>query len=145
MKPRYILILAFASLVSCTKLDQKLQDSFTVPGGSNAGVDALLTGAYNSMNGLMHGQERIFSLQETTTDEALIPVRGGDWDDNGVWRVLHAHTWTTIHTQFKNTFNELGALESAAMVWRLGDESGLGYRLFTASFPASPVAENAAR
>lgn len=67
------------------------------------------------MNGLMHSQDMMFSLQETTTDEALIPVRGGDWDDNGVWRVLHAHTWTTIHSQFKAVFNALGQLESAAL------------------------------
>jgi hypothetical protein len=53
-------------------------------------------------------------LQETTSDEALIPVRGGDWDDNGVWRVLHAHTWTTIHSQFKTVYNGLGQLSSAA-------------------------------
>jgi hypothetical protein len=99
--------------MGCTKLDQKLQDSLTTT--RTADVTSLLNAAYNSMNGLMHAQDMLFSLQETTTDEALIPTRGGDWDDNGVWRVLHAHSWNTIHAQFKAVYNALGQLESGAI------------------------------
>ncbi|RYZ36643.1 MAG: RagB/SusD family nutrient uptake outer membrane protein [Sphingobacteriales bacterium] len=66
------------------------------------------------MTDVMHNQERIFNLQETTTDEALVPTRGGDWDDGGVFRVLHAHTWTPIHVHFKGTFNQLGGMQHAA-------------------------------
>jgi hypothetical protein len=115
MKLKYISTLGLVLAMGCTKLDQDLEDSFSTASTGSSDVAALLTGAYNSMNGLLHSQDLMFSLQETTTDEALIPVRGGDWDDNGVWRVLHAHTWTTIHTQFKNVFNGLGQLESAAL------------------------------
>ncbi len=117
MKINKKLIIGFVliSAASCTKLDQKLQDSFTSsPNSGSTDVNALLNGAYNSMNGLLHSQDQLFSLEETTTDEALIPVRGGDWDDNGVWRVLHEHTWTNIHTQMSSVFNGLGALESSA-------------------------------
>lgn len=115
MKISYISIIALGLVVGCTKLEQKLNDSLSVgPSAGSVDVGSLLTSAYNSMNGLMHAQDLLFSLQETTTDEALIPVRGGDWDDNGVWRVLHAHTWTPIHTQFKSVFNALGGLQSAA-------------------------------
>ena len=103
--------------LGCTKLEQKLNDSIsTDPSiGGNTDAGLLLNSTYNSMNGLLHSQDLMFSLQETTTDEALVPTRGGDWDDNGVWRVLHAHTWTTIHAQFKNVFNGLGGLESNAL------------------------------
>ncbi len=115
MRTKYILTLGLVFLLGCTKLEQNLNDSLTTPGASgNSDVAALLTGAYNSMNGLLHAQDQLFSLQETTSDEALIPVRGGDWDDNGVWRVLHAHTWTTIHSQFKSVYNGLGQLSTAA-------------------------------
>jgi len=115
MRTKYILTLGLVFLLGCTKLEQNLNDSLTTPGASgNSDVAALLTGAYNSMNGLLHAQDQLFSLQETTSDEALIPVRGGDWDDNGVWRVLHAHTWTTIHNQFKSVYNGLGQLSTAA-------------------------------
>jgi starch-binding outer membrane protein, SusD/RagB family len=116
LRYKYIFTAGLALSLGCTKLDQNLSDSFNTPGGTgNSDVAALLTGAYNSMNGLMHAQDQLFSLQETTTDEALIPVRGGDWDDNGVWRVLHAHQWTTIHTQIKSVYNGLGQLESGAI------------------------------
>ena len=118
MKRIYLLtyILLLASF-GCTKLEQKLNDSISTDPSAGGGADAglLLNSTYNSMNGLLHSQDLMFSLQETTTDEALIPTRGGDWDDNGVWRVLHAHTWTTIHEQFKNVFNALGGLESNAL------------------------------
>lgn len=115
MKIKHISIIAIGLLAGCTKLDQKLNDSFAVGAGSGvADVNALLTSAYNAMNNLVHNQERLFNLGEVTTDEALVPTRGGDWDDNGVFRVLHAHTWTPIHVGFKGTFNELGGLQHAA-------------------------------
>ena len=119
MKLNNKIIICFVLIFTagCTKLDQKLQDSFvsSPTSGGASDVNALLHGAYNSMNGLMHAQDLMFSLQETTSDEALIPVRGCDWDDNGVWRVLHEHTWTNIHTQMSNVFNALGTLESGAI------------------------------
>jgi hypothetical protein len=114
MKLKNILILGLVTVMGCTKLDQQLNDSFTT-GRQSTDVNALLNAAYNSMNALMHAQDQLFSLQETTTDEALIPTRGGDWDDNGVWRVLHAHTWNIIHAQFKSVYNNLGGLQSAAL------------------------------
>jgi starch-binding outer membrane protein, SusD/RagB family len=113
MKIKYISIIALVATVGCTKLDQSLNDSFSGR-STNSDVASLLNASYNSLNGVLHSQDRLFSLQETTTDEALIPTRGGDWDDNGVWRVLHAHTWTTIHTQFKGVFNDLGGAQSTA-------------------------------
>ena len=113
---RIIPALVVVGSLSCTRLDTKLQDSIT--GNPNSGgsinVGALLNGAYNSLTGILHSQDQLFSLQETTTDEALVPTRGGDWDDNGVWRVLHEHTWTNIHSQFQSVFIGLGGVSSAA-------------------------------
>lgn len=116
MKLKHISIVSLILFAGCTKLDQSLNDSFAINTNEQgaADVNALLTSAYNSFTGLLHSQDQIFSLEQTTTDEALIPTRGGDWDDNGVWRVLHAHTWTPIHTQFKSVFNGLGGAQSAA-------------------------------
>jgi starch-binding outer membrane protein, SusD/RagB family len=115
MKLKYISIVAVAALAGCSKLEQKLNDSFpTGPTAGSGDVAAVLTSAYNSMNNLVHNQERIFLLNEVTSDEALVPTRGGDWDDGGVFRTLHSHTWTPIHTYVKGTFNELGGLQHAA-------------------------------
>jgi hypothetical protein len=38
--------------------------------------------------------EPMLSLGEVTTDEMVVPTRGGDWFDNGRWIELHQHTWT---------------------------------------------------
>jgi hypothetical protein len=101
-------------LSACTKLDQKLQSSYPFVPTSGAAA-SLLNGTYSDLAGLLHGQDQIFSLQENTGDQCLVPTRGGDWDDNGVWRVLHAHTWPSTHSQFISVFNGLGKLESDAI------------------------------
>ncbi|HEY2721470.1 MAG TPA: RagB/SusD family nutrient uptake outer membrane protein [Chitinophagaceae bacterium] len=110
-----ILTLMFV-LGACTKLDTKLHDSLTPGGSGGGGLDpqSLLNNTYNAMLGPFTNQDQIFSLQETTTDECLVPTRGGDWDDNGVWRTLHAHTWDGTHTQALTVFINLGQIESNA-------------------------------
>src|SRR5258706_11971972 len=120
MKSKKLIITGFVilGLGACTKLDQKLQSSIIYDpssSGGSASITALLNGTYNDMNGLLHNQDQLFSLEENTGDECLVPTRGGDWDDNGVWRVLHAHTWTATHGQFITLFNGLGKLESDAL------------------------------
>jgi hypothetical protein len=121
MKKRYILNLAQMLLVagiattSCTKLKETEVSKIFV-GGSTGSVTAgaQLINAYNDLNTVMHGQDEIFSLQENTTDECLVPTRAGDWDDNGVWRLLHTHTWDATHGQVSQVFTNLGTLEADA-------------------------------
>lgn len=117
MKIKY-LIVGLSTLIgvsACTKLDQKLGGGVEVKTSSTGIAAALINGTYNDFVGLAHSQDQIFSLEENTTDESLVPTRGGDWDDNGVWRVLHAHTWTAIHGQPISVFNGLGKMESDAL------------------------------
>src|SRR5215211_9503671 len=117
MKPnnkiiKYILPLVLLAM-GCTKLDEKLNSRLT--GGEaasslgSAGTELLLKAAYADINPFCT-QDLLFSLQENTTDESLVPTRGGDWDDNGVWRVLHNHTWNADHGQILGTFNMLNKL-----------------------------------
>ena len=55
----------------------------------------------------MGDQGGFFALQEVSTDEQLVPTRGTDWGDNGVWRTLHSHTWTPTHSFVVGTWNSL--------------------------------------
>ena len=101
-------------MVGCTKLDEKLGSSLTsgqaaVALGSS-GTDLLLNTAYTDITGPFFSQDQVFSLEENSTDESLVPTRGGDWDDNGVWRVIHAHTWNADHSQVLAVFNSLNKL-----------------------------------
>lgn len=101
-------------IAGCTKLDEKLNSTLTNSQTSTAlgaeGTGLLLQAAYADIAGTFSSQDQVFSLQENTTDESLVPTRGGDWDDNGVWRVLHAHTWNADHQQLLNVFNSLNKL-----------------------------------
>lgn len=105
-------LLSALTITSCTKLNEELNSTLTsaqvanTP-GSTAG---LLAAAYADVGGLMTSQDLMFSLTENTTDEALVPTRGGDWDDNGVWRVLHNHKWNADHAYILSVFNGLNKL-----------------------------------
>ena len=104
-------LLTVIVLGGCTKLNEGLNSTLTngqVAAALNTGL--LLSAAYADLGGPLTSQDRLFSLMENTTDESLVPTRGGDWDDNGVWRVLHAHTWTADHDQILQVFNALNKI-----------------------------------
>lgn len=108
-----LLFLALGITVSCTKLNEKLNSTLTASQVSSsfgtAGTQLLLNGAYADLT-FLTAQDQLFSLEENASDESLVPTRGGDWDDNGVWRTVHAHTWTADHGQITSTFNSLNKL-----------------------------------
>lgn len=97
------------TVTGCTKLDQDLQGEITDDQlGASSDAAALLKGVYNSMRMPYQELSRFWALQEHTTDEVIGPTRGGDWDDNGVWRVLHNHKWDANHQYITNTYTNLG-------------------------------------
>ena len=106
--------LVLVTAVGCTKLDEHLNSTLTNTQTANAlgsaGVGLLLQAAYSDIGGPFTAQDLIFSLQENTTDESLVPTRGGDWDDNGVWRVVHSHGWDANHSQVLNVYNALNKI-----------------------------------
>lgn len=117
---KYNKFLFFAALslglFACTKLDEKLQGD--LPGDvatgiieSNTDVSVLLQTVYDGLQLPFQDQSRFWAAQEHTSDEAIGPTRGPDWDDNGVWRVLHDHTWNADHSFLGSTFNELLAVQ----------------------------------
>jgi len=108
------LVLA-GTMISCTKLDQKLNSTLTSDQAANAlganGTALLLQTAYNDIGGPFSDMGLIFALQEVTSDQCLVPTRGGDWDDNGKWRALHQHTWTPDGVDvFLSQFNQLNKI-----------------------------------
>ncbi|MEM9647354.1 MAG: RagB/SusD family nutrient uptake outer membrane protein [Bacteroidota bacterium] len=105
--------LSVALAVSCTDLEIEETDSnFPEETGDGfAGLTAeaassQLDGLYNDLNGHFGNQADFFALQEVSTDEQLVPTRGTDWGDNGIWRTLHQHTWDASHQYVLNTWNQ---------------------------------------
>ncbi|NDV15127.1 RagB/SusD family nutrient uptake outer membrane protein [Muricauda sp. TY007] len=104
----YIWTIALA-MFGCTDLEIEQTDSiFTDLSGEFTGVQAgaSLTALYNAVRGQTESQENLYALAEVSTDEFVVPTRGTDWGDNGVWRTLHSHTWSPTHQRIKNTWND---------------------------------------
>jgi hypothetical protein len=108
-----LLFLMVDVMAGCTKLNGSLNSTITSDQAAaslgTAGTGFLLSAAYSDLT-FLAGQDQLFSLEENTSDESLVPTRGGDWDDNGVWRVLHSHTWNADHGQILSVFNNLNKI-----------------------------------
>ncbi len=110
MKKNFLKIIALSLLLSsCSKLDEELgSQQFTGPGGGTVSTSSLLSSAYDGMRLPFQDQSRVWAAQQHTTDETVGPTRAGDWDDNGVWRVLHTHQWDATHGFLSDTYRDLG-------------------------------------
>lgn len=101
IKKHFVKVLAVGvvstmALQSCTDLTEPVYDS--IPADqflkTDAQVAAALGPAYSGMRGLTWDW---FNPSEATTDELIVPTRGGDWFDNGDWLAYSRHTWTAQH------------------------------------------------
>ncbi|MEJ5963277.1 RagB/SusD family nutrient uptake outer membrane protein [Pedobacter immunditicola] len=112
MKKNYIIaFVAFAlSLTSCTKLDEDLNGQIGNQGITAGNVPALLNASYTAMRNPYQGPWGWWSLQEFTSDEAIVPTRAGDWDDNGAWRALFLHKFGPDHSRISDTFRDLNSV-----------------------------------
>ena len=106
------LLLACMALISisCTDLELIADDSIVAEVSDEgfsgvANPESSLENLYNGIRGQLQGQDGYYALQEVSTDELLIPTRGTDWGDNGIWRVLHTHTWPTSHNYISGAWN----------------------------------------
>ena len=111
-----LLLFSIAVLHSCSKLPETLQGDLTQGqvAADTGNTSRLLQGVYNSLEGPFTSHLVIFPLEELTTDEAIAPTRGADWDDNGTWRVLHQQKWSSNNQQIRECFNSLNGTVYAA-------------------------------
>lgn len=57
--------------------------------------------------GLQGTYRGVYDYNELTTDEAIIPIRGGDWYDGGFWQDLYLHSWKPSDSALQDTWNYL--------------------------------------
>jgi hypothetical protein len=68
---------------------------------------------YNEIGGTGGGQglagtdRGIYDLNTFTTDDAMLPTRGGDWYDGGLWQGLFKHEWGTKNDLVKASWDYL--------------------------------------
>jgi len=112
MKNRILTLLFVLGLLSltesCTKLKETVLDESSVTGLTEKQIaDGTIAPVYAQLpNIFIH--TGLFALQEITTDEAILPYRGGtDWGDNGIFLDLHRHQTTSNNAPVRNTWNPI--------------------------------------
>jgi starch-binding outer membrane protein, SusD/RagB family len=91
---------------SCTNLDEVVLDE--VSGNNTSNPANALAAAYDRLgDGTFTDHGAVFSMQEYTTDEAILPTRGSDWGDGGKWRAMHEFTWASDNAVIGNNWNLL--------------------------------------
>lgn len=103
-----LILSALVTATGCTKLNERVLDESSATGltdkqaaeGAIAPVYAQLPNIFLHTNYL--------AIQEISTDEAILPYRGGtDWGDNGIYLAMHRHTYTSTDPNLRNTWNLL--------------------------------------
>ena len=64
-------------------------------------------GGYSDSQGLQGTYRGIYDLNTFTTDEAILPTRGGDWYDGGFWQGLFLHKWGVSSDAIRATWEYL--------------------------------------
>ncbi|MEO5906886.1 MAG: RagB/SusD family nutrient uptake outer membrane protein [Saprospiraceae bacterium] len=99
-------IFFFLTLPSCADLNPEFSDVITEENffKSEAEFIAALGSAYTNLYSMCnHGT--YFSLQEVSSDEAAIPIKGPDWEDGQQWLRVHRHLYNPSEGVFNNVWN----------------------------------------
>ncbi|MCB0568995.1 MAG: RagB/SusD family nutrient uptake outer membrane protein [Phaeodactylibacter sp.] len=95
-----------------------------------------LQGAYTQLS-LLQQYNRLWALEELTSDEAVQVPAGLDWDDNGAWRELSLHSWGPGHFAVRDCWTALigglGTAYNALQVFTLAEPSPEGDEIIAES------------
>lgn len=103
-----LIVTAVGTINSCTKLKEKVLDEVSVAGLTDKQqAEGILSPVYAKLEDVfLH--TNYFALQEISTDEAILPFRGGtDWGDNGIYIQLHKHENISSDVNVRNTWNNI--------------------------------------
>jgi len=64
-------------------------------------------GSNQESEGLQGTCRGIYDYNTLTTDEAMIPIRGGDWYDGGLWENMYQHKWNANDIYFYDVWKYL--------------------------------------
>ena len=99
-------------LVSCT-LDENPRDQILEEKAYSSATQLYLNTVatlYNYIGGSKDGEglqgtgRGVYDLQTFGSDEAMLPTRGGDWFDGGIWEDMYMHSWDGGHEILNNSW-----------------------------------------
>jgi hypothetical protein len=105
--PMAVLLSSLLLIWNCTDLNERVLDEALNP--DTEGIDvavAALSPVYADTNDDIWRHTKYFALQEISTDEAILPFRGGrDWGDGGKFSDLYRHLPTPENAIMKDVWN----------------------------------------
>ncbi len=120
---------------SCSKLDEKVLDESSVAGlNDKQQAEGIIAPVYAKLEDIFI-HTNYFALQEISTDEAILPFRGGtDWGDNGIYLQLHQHENISTDVNVRNTWNNIliGISRSVTAINALPSNPDPSAKLFAA-------------
>ena len=111
---RPLFFLSILTLTGC--LDENTRDSLdeqqVYTSAKDVYVNAVATlynhiGGDKDSEGLQGTYRGVYDYNTFTTDEAIIPIRGGDWYDGGFWMDLYTHNWAVDSKPLYDTWKYL--------------------------------------
>lgn len=102
------LVFGMLALYSCTNLNEIVLDEYNAAGLTDKqAADGMIAPVYAILPTLYQHTVN-FALTEISTDEAILPYRGGtDWGDNGIFLSLHRHETMSTDPNVRNTWNAI--------------------------------------
>ena len=114
MKRNVIYLLPLLLLSSCLSENPKSQlpEREAYKSASALYINAVATlynyiGGSSESQGLQGTYRGVYDYNTFSTEEAMLPTRGGDWYDGGFWQSLYLHTWTATDNSLYNTWSYL--------------------------------------
>lgn len=100
-----MMLLSISIIESCTNLDEQILDETTSSNlNAKQAADGIIAPVYARLPDL-YTHTILFAIQEISTDEAILPYRGGtDWGDNGIYISLHQHTSQSTDPNLRNAW-----------------------------------------
>lgn len=108
----WILMLVLMSSCLNEDLKDQLYEENIYNNANNIYVNAVAVlynyiGGSADSEGLQGTCRGVYDYNTLTTDEAMIPIRGGDWYDGGLWENMYLHQWNANDLPLYNTWKYL--------------------------------------
>lgn len=108
----YIVIMVLMNSCLNENLKDQLYEEDIYNSANNIYINAVAVlynyiGGSADSEGLQGTCRGIYDYNTLTTDEAMIPIRGGDWYDGGLWENMYLHKWSADDLPLYNTWKYL--------------------------------------
>ena len=107
-----MLLVPVGLMVGCTDLSEN-PASLITKDNFYKNADEVTAGLASVYANLRMVMEDYYALNQVSSAETVVPVRGGDWFDNGAWLELHRQGWTPTSVvglrEVSNIWNQLYA------------------------------------